>query len=81
MKINFNKTLTITDENGNSMTISGSELNNMIVRQVRMFNEMIEKKHNNPHLTEEELVVDVKNLVNRRENVQKLLSITYDVMN
>ena len=79
--INFNKTLTITDENGNSMTIKGSELNNMISSQVRMYNKMIEKKHNNPHLTREELVVDVKNLVNRRDNVEKLLSLTYDVIN
>lgn len=78
--INFNKTLTITDEHGNSMTITGSVLNSMITSHIVMYNKMIEKKHNNPHLTREELVVDVKNLIARRDDIEKLLSITYDVI-
>ena len=71
-------TLTITDEKGNSMTLSGSTLNNMIIKQVKMYERMMEKKMNNPYLTKEELTTDITFLKGQIEEVKKLIPMTYE---
>ena len=70
-----NRTYTITDEQGNSIKVEEVLLRQMMSRQILMYNKMIEKKHFNPHLTQEELYVDVKNLLSKREKVENLQTI------
>lgn len=71
--------LTITDENGNSMTLSGNTLNNMIIKQVKQYNTMIEKVKNNPHLTKQERDKDLRVLGVLIDEVEKLIPMTYSL--
>ena len=52
--------ITITNENGQSIQISNHTICNMIVKQIKGYNRMIERAQNNPHLTKEELNESVK---------------------
>ena len=82
MKDNNNMTqpiLTITDENGKSMTLSGGTLNNMIIKQVKQYNTMIERVKNNPHLTKQERDKDLRVLGILIDEVEKLIPMTYSL--
>jgi hypothetical protein len=71
--------LTITDENGKSMTLSGGTLNNMIIKQVKQYNTMIERVKNNPHLTKQERDKDLRVLGILIDEVEKLIPMTYSL--
>lgn len=51
--------ITLTNEKGETMEVSNSYLCNMVLIKKLHFEKMIERAHNNPHLTKEEL----KNIV------------------
>ena len=71
--------LTITDENGKSMTLSGGTLNNMIIKQVKSYKTMIERVKNNPHLTKQERDTDLRHLSNLIDEVEKIIPMTYSL--
>jgi hypothetical protein len=50
-----NTDITLQNEQGETITINNQTLMGMITKQMLHHKRMIEKQHNNPHLTKEEL--------------------------